>query len=619
MEGCHDALFSFLQQNRDLSSLDLMDLPASLQTASELQQLNEGVLKLIPDLTDVSGRASLIDQLVQQLDSSNPSNLNDILMIGNLQSGPTADPLLSMTSTGGLYTNMSAPVAMSSQLLGFDLTASPESSIAASGVSLAATMSLPLTGSLYGTAGQMNIMYPAPSNPLNPTLTDLASVPSDGINGAGRPRMSSASPAMPGMHDASVLSTRPIARPRGHSVAPPSTQAPVANGSLYSNLYTPMQLQQAQQQAQFEQQMRLQQQQQQQQQQKAFAAQTAASMMGYGMQRVPMPSAQVVDPATHQANINALMVYRAMGLQCRAPGDADGDGDDNGDEEDRELSLDEWLDSEKLTETEVAGGARSIGDAVVPTPSAPPMPTVTLTAVPPTPEATPMVVTVAADEEEPELEDTERGDHYSMRHPAVKNSILVQRSSGSRSLAHTSVASRSLARPSVAIASGSNSDSVSDEPVSYLRKRSGLLHAEKQPAVKAAAKTEEAASVDSAEDRQQLLRVAVQLLARINTLYARKMEEQKKQSNAAHDGNEDSSGSNDDGEGNGSESCPEEEEEEAVASDIDELERELDAMNLSSAAAIAATAAASETDKHQEMIDRLAKLGLSSTSPSCVS
>ncbi|KAJ2011494.1 hypothetical protein IWW57_006603, partial [Coemansia sp. S610] len=274
--------------------------------------------------------------------------------------------------------------------------------------------------------------------------------------------------------------------------------------------------------------------------------------------------------------------------------DADGDGDDNGEEE-RELSLDEWLDSEKLTENEVAGGARSTGDAVVPTPSAPPMPIVTLTAVPPTPEPTPMLATLAADEEEPELEDTERGDHYSMRHPTVKNSILVQRSS----------ASRSLARPSLATASGSNSDSVGDEPVSYLRKRSGLLHAEKQPVAKTAAKTEEAAGVDSAEDRQQLLCVAVQLLARINTLYARKMEEEKKQPDTARDDDEDS-GSDD------SESCADEEED--AASDIDELERELDAMNLSSAAAVAA---ASETDQHQEMIGRLAKLGLSSTSPSC--
>ncbi|KAJ1890238.1 hypothetical protein LPJ71_007987, partial [Coemansia sp. S17] len=602
----HDALFSFLQQNRDLSSLDLFDLPASLQTASELQQLNEGVLQLIPDLTDVSGRASLIDQLVQQLDSSNPSNLNDILMLGNLQSGPTTDPLLSMTSSGGLYTNMSAPVAMSSQMLGFDLTASPESAITASGVSLAATTSLPLAGSLYGPSGQLNMMYPSPSNPLNPTLTDLASVPSDGINGAGRPRMSSASPAMPGLHDASVLSTRPIARARGYSAAPTGTQAaPLANGSLYSNLYTPMQLQQAQQQAQFEQQLRMQ------QQQKVFAAQTAATMMGYGMQRVPMPSAQIIDPATHQANMNALMAYRAMGLQCRAPEDGEDDG-----EEDRELSLDEWLDSEKITENDVAGGAasagtRSIGDAVVPTPSAPLMPTVTLTAVPPTPEPTPLMAS-AADEEEPELEDAERGDHYSMRHPAVKNSILVQRSVASRSLARPSVASRSLARPSVSTVSGSNSDSVSDEPVSYLRKRSGLLHAEKQP-IASAAKTIAPAvakmeGVNTPEDKQQLLRVAVQLLARINTLYARKMEEQKKQSAIAHD--DDDSDSCSDEDEDHSESCSEDEEE---ASDIDELERELDAMNLSSAAA----AAVSETDKQQEMIDRLAKLGLSSTSPSC--
>ncbi|KAJ1653151.1 hypothetical protein GGF38_005199, partial [Coemansia sp. RSA 25] len=89
-------------QNRDINSLDLLDLPASLQSAAELQQLNEGVLKLIPDLTDVGGHALLFDQLVQQLDSTSPNSLNDILMLGNLQAGPTADPLLSMTSSGGL-------------------------------------------------------------------------------------------------------------------------------------------------------------------------------------------------------------------------------------------------------------------------------------------------------------------------------------------------------------------------------------------------------------------------------------------------------------------------------------------------------------------------------------
>ncbi|KAJ2907490.1 hypothetical protein GGI21_003836, partial [Coemansia aciculifera] len=125
----HDALFSFLQQNRDINSIDLLDLPPSLQTASELQQLNEGVMKLLPDLSDLSGRSLLFDQLVQQLDSTSPNSFNDILMLGNLQAGPTADPLLSMTSSGGLYnTSVAAPVGMSSagQMLGFDLTASPE-------------------------------------------------------------------------------------------------------------------------------------------------------------------------------------------------------------------------------------------------------------------------------------------------------------------------------------------------------------------------------------------------------------------------------------------------------------------------------------------------------------
>ncbi|KAJ2441609.1 hypothetical protein GGF42_007237 [Coemansia sp. RSA 2424] len=572
----HDALFAFLQQNRDINSLDLLDLPASLQSAAELQQLNEGVLKLIPDLTDVGGRALLFDQLVQQLDSTSPNSLNDILMLGNLQAGPTADPLLSMTSSGGLYTNMAAPVAMSSQMLGFDLTASPEAAIAASGVSLAASASLPSAGSLYASAGPLGM-----ANPLNPTLTDLASVPSD--SGA-RPRVASASPAMAGMHDASVLSARPIARARGYSAAPPG------GGSLYSTLYTPLQLQQAQQQAQYEQQLRMQ------QQQKVYAAQTAATMMGYGMQRMPMPSAQVIDPATHQANMNALMVYRAMGLQCRAPEDGEGAG-----EEDRELSLDEWLDSERLTETEVAGGTRSLAPAA--TPSAPPLPAVTLTAAPPTPEPTPLLASVDDDVAAPELEDAERDDHYSMKHPAVKNSILVQRS----------FATRSLARPSAATASGSNSDSVGDEPVSYLRKRSGMLQAANaRPAAAVASVKADVAHVDSAEDRQQLLRVAVQLLARINTLYARKVEEQKAHA-ASHDSGGDGSASDDDHHS----SSDSGDDGDDVASDIGELERELDAMNLSANSAAAAAVAASETDKQQqEMVDRLAKLGLSS---SCVS
>ncbi|KAJ2901445.1 hypothetical protein GGI21_004689, partial [Coemansia aciculifera] len=100
-----------------------------------------------------------------------------------------------------------------------------------------------------------------------------------------------------------------------------------------------------------------------------------------------------------------------------------------------------------------------------------------------------------------------------------------------------------------------------------------------------------------AEDRQQLLRVAVQLLVRINALYARKVAEDKKKE--------------DDEEGD-EESVSEESvsEEPGSESDIGELERELDAMNLSAAAATTSTL--EETDKQQEMIDRLAKLGLSS-------
>ncbi|KAJ2636593.1 hypothetical protein GGF44_003101, partial [Coemansia sp. RSA 1694] len=281
---------------------------------------------------------------------------------------------------------------------------------------------------------------------------------------------------------------------------------------------------------------------------------------------------------------------------CRAPEDGEGAG-----EEDRELSLDEWLDSERLTETEVAGGTRSLAPAAAP--SAPPLPAVTLTAAPPTPEPTPLLASVDDDVAAPELEDAERDDHYSMKHPAVKNSILVQRS----------FATRSLARPSAATAIGSNSDSVGDEPVSYLRKRSGMLQAANaRPAAAAAAAVKaDAAHADSAEDRQQLLRVAVQLLARINTLYARKVEEQKAHA-ASHDSGGDGSASDDDHRS----SSNSEDDDDDVASDIDELERELDAMNLSANSAAAAVAA-SETDKQQqEMVDRLAKLGLSS---SCVS
>ncbi|KAJ1872019.1 hypothetical protein LPJ57_005122, partial [Coemansia sp. RSA 486] len=97
---------------RDIGNLELVDLPASLQSQAELRQLNEGVLQLLPDLSDVSGRSLLIDQLVQQLDSSNPSKLNEILTLGNLQSGPSSDPLLSAVSNGsGAYPNLSTPIS----------------------------------------------------------------------------------------------------------------------------------------------------------------------------------------------------------------------------------------------------------------------------------------------------------------------------------------------------------------------------------------------------------------------------------------------------------------------------------------------------------------------------
>ncbi|KAJ2009088.1 hypothetical protein GGI04_000732 [Coemansia thaxteri] len=603
-----DALFMFLQQHRDINNLELVDLPMSLQCPSELQQLNEGVLKLIPDLTDVSGRALLIDQLVQQLDSSNPSSLNEILMLGNLQSGPTADPLLSVASSGGLYTNLSAPVTMAPQqqqqqqhMMGFDLTTSPDAALVASGVSLAATSSLPLSfstqqqqaGALYGPTS-INMMYPSASAggvQLNPTLTDLA-----GHDGGGaQTQFSSVSPALNGMHDvSSVLGARPIARARGYSGA--AIGGGAGGASLYANLYTPIQLQQQQQ---------LQQLQQLQQQQTAYAAQTAATMMGAGFgmqqrQRVPLPNAQVVDAATHQANMNALMVYRAMGLQCRAPEDKDGENNDDArDDDGRELSLDEWLDAERLTETEVGGSAV----AVVATATATATrkvgvagdESISSSTVLATPEPTPLLGSMDGsndgggdddddkEAEEPEIEDVDRGDYYSMRHPAVKNSVLVQRS----------FVKRSVARPSAATTSSVTEAAGSDEPVSYLRRRSELLSTDKQQPT--AAKPMAAATVAAGkEERQELLRVAVQFLARINTLYSRKAQEQQQQQEqqrgaaVGKDDSDDSDASN--------------------GSDIDELERELDAMNL-------AVAESSNDTKQQEMVDRLARLGPSS----CVS
>ncbi|KAJ2852191.1 hypothetical protein J3B02_003496, partial [Coemansia erecta] len=506
------ALFSFLNQYRDIGNLELVDLPASLQSQAELRQLNEGVLQLLPDLSDVSGRSLLIDQLVQQLDSSNPSKLNEILTLGNLQSGPSSDPLLSAVSNGSsVYPSLSTPISVSASqpLTGgsgftFDLSASPEIPGLAMG-----TTSLPLDASaLYAQSSVGGIVsYPNNTASLaasNPTLTDIASNPA--VTAAAMSlaadrtlRVSSSPQCIPSLSPAvssiadPALSARPIARARGMTsgqVPPPQVPnavLPQGGASLYSNLYTPLQLQQAQQQAQ-------------QQQAKSmqmhgshgplppYAARPFAhppmmmmpnSSVPYGIyqgkQRVPMPNAQIVDPAAHQAQMNALMMYRAMGLQCKAPEDDEDAG--------KELSLEEWLDAEKLTENEVAGGistdAPASGEAL------------------PTPASTPAVSTSV---DEPEVEDVDRSeDAYQMSHPSVKSSVLVQRSFAKQ--------------PEV------DGDRVSsDEPVSYMRQRREI-YAARSAAVATDDHTHDDGIKPSEEaDRSELVHVAVQLLARINTL-----------------------------------------------------------------------------------------------------
>ncbi|KAJ2411486.1 hypothetical protein GGF47_006278, partial [Coemansia sp. RSA 2524] len=293
-----NALLSFLEQHRDINSFDLGDLPTSLSSPSELKQLNEGVLQLLPDLTDVNGRSLFIDQLVQQLDSSNPNSLNDLLMLGNLHPGPSPDPLLSSATTTGLYANL-APVTAPTHSMGFDLAASPEVSaphLGASGLFV---------------PGVSNIMS-YPSNigaPVNPTLTDLAgTVPALTAAqldlGQSHGRIASLSPAAPSVPDAML--GRPIARPRGYSNAQMAPQMPVSGVSLYSGLYTPMQVQQAQQQ--------VQQQLQAQQQMLMSQAALGASPQTLQKLRMPIPNAQAVDPMAHQARMQALMAYRAMGL-----------------------------------------------------------------------------------------------------------------------------------------------------------------------------------------------------------------------------------------------------------------------------------------------------------------
>ncbi|KAJ2724376.1 hypothetical protein GGI07_001977 [Coemansia sp. Benny D115] len=604
------ALFSFLNQYRDIGSLDLVDLPASLQSQAELQQLNEGVLQLLPDLSDVSGRALLIDQLVQQLDSSNPSKLDEILTVGNLQStGPTTDPLLSAVSNGsGVYHKLSPPGSLPmsqplSSTLAFDLTASPEVSVlSASSLPLGSQLAYPQR-TAAGTTSTNIVSYPPQVPVSNPTLTDLVtsqvatSSPMALIEKTLRvssspQRIPSLSPAVPTLPDP-VMNARPIARPRGTTTGP-MQQLPYAarpqvhqgGPPLYNSIYTPLQLQQAQQ-AQYAA-----------SQQRAYAQ---AAMMGatvpgapYGVQqqkqRAPVPNAQVVDPAAHQAQMNALMMYRAMGLQCKAPDAADDDDEANEEDPANELSLDDWLDSERLTEQEVAGGislsATTAADIEQPLP---------------TPAATPAAsASLDEPEPEPELEDSENHDEaYQMRHPSVKNSILVQRSFAKQPTA-------------------SASSVPSEEPVSYMRQRKALLA---KTAAASAVSTDDhthddrdaPASAKSAEEaeREDLVRVAVQLLARINTLYHRKVEAERSQQlphvqapepAALH--TQDSADSDADADDD--------------LDDLDDLERELNAMSLENGSSKQmagpglAKDAPADVGAQQDIIERMAKLGLSS-------
>ncbi|KAJ2557147.1 hypothetical protein EV175_001518 [Coemansia sp. RSA 1933] len=597
-----EALADFFQRNRDIANLELSDLPSSLSSPSELQKLNEGVLQLLPDLNQVSGRSMFIDQMMQHLDSSSPNTLNDMLMLGNMQNTmSSADPLLSSATASGLYTTMASATAgitapmhgqyqpnAASDLGGLDLTTSPEILGNAAPMSLNSQMLLGAQGS------GMNLMsYPATASALggagNPTLADLTSGTTsapvsasvsineqtqlaDGTPQQQQLRMSSLSPNVPCVPD-SVLNARPIARPRGYSgMAPMATQLSANGTSLYSNLYTPMQLQQAQQQ----QQLRM--------QQSSLSQATLGGMTYHpSMQkhRVPLPNAQMVDQATYQAQMNALMTYRAMGLQCKAR--EDGEEDSGADEEDngKELSLDEWLDAEKLTESEVAGmGASSAKKALGEE------------------EGGEVTLTV----EEPEVEDaTETSDKaYSTSNSVVKKSILVQRSFVKRAVV-----------PEAAV-EGASSGSA-DEPVSYLRRRSELLAATKPAAAASASKPDdgvkEESSAEAPGDNSEFVNAAVQLLVRINTLYLRKVEEQRRAvadaAAARDDDDNDDEDSGSCGSSQDDESSTEKDEDDS--SELDDLERELNSMSLASSDKPAA-----EEQEQQDMIDRLAKLGLSS-------
>ncbi|KAJ1991289.1 hypothetical protein EDC05_003508 [Coemansia umbellata] len=597
-------IFDFLQKNRDIDTIDFVDLPSSLSSPSELQKLNEGVLQLLPDLNQVSGRSLFIDKMMQQLDSSNPSTLHDMLMLSNIQSQlPSADPLLSSATTAGLYMSMGSGGTIPAPShnyqhhamgnagdAGFDLTASPETSGAVTSMPLSSQM---LLGAQSSTANIMS--YPASSvlNVNNPTLADLTaghpsapattSIPLadqslfiDNSRASLSPmRVASLSPNVPCVPD-SVLSARPIAQPKGYSgMAPmaPQPQLHSSGTSLYSNLYTPLQLQQAQQQQQQQQQAHLH------MQQNTLAQATMGGMAYPAMQkhRVPMPSAQMVDPVAYQAQLNALMAYRAMGLQCKAredEGSCASDDEDNS----KELSLDEWLDAEKLTESEVSGMGASSAK-----------------------ETESLVV------EQPEIEDTaENSDKaYSTTNSVVKKSILVQRSF----VKHASV-------------EGGAQDT--NEPVSYLRRRSELLaknnnisdantKTQQEPAIIKDGDSD-AATVDK---KTETVNAAVQLLVRINTLYLRKVEEQRRAAAAAATavGAAIADSCNEEEEGSSSEEEDEDEDSCYDGGELDDLERELSSMSLANEKPGLCTSnatTATEEQQQQDMIDRLTKLGLSS-------
>ncbi|KAJ1932416.1 hypothetical protein FBU59_006377, partial [Linderina macrospora] len=368
-----DQLYSFLQQY-DAGNLNFNELPASLQSATEIKQLNEGLLQLLPDLTEVGGRSMFIDQLIKQLDSSNPSGLYDMFSLGNnLQTGPSPDPLLSAASSGGMYAGLSAPGAMPATMavsngFAFDLTASPEGSAA-----LNTTM--PLGGHVMVDSNGNVVPMP------NPTLNDLAlGAVNPAVSNTGSTLSDGSAGSISVVPD-SVTTARPIARPRGYSNAQVAPQPQSA--SLYSHLYTPAQLQQAQ--------------------QKAIADNLMSTNPYLQRQRAAMPHAQIIDPAMQQAHLNTLMAYRAMGLQCKAPEDEDEDKSAEDEDAGKEVSLEEWLDAEKLTDLEIAGTSDKTAAAAPTTSVSKTMDTL------PTPVSTPAAV-AASEVDEPELEDTEESE-----------------------------------------------------------------------------------------------------------------------------------------------------------------------------------------------------------------